>query len=121
MKPPAPLEIDIVQSFRKRLYMAAPAIKVVAIPNAGRRTQWEAMRAKKEGLSKGFPDVMCIGPAGLIAYIEFKRKGGTIKPEQQEWIDLLKRYTFPATIARSADDAIDFLRGVGFAVGERAA
>lgn len=121
MKPPAPLEIDIVQSFRKRLYYAAPAIKVVAIPNAGRRTIWEASRAKKEGLSTGFPDLVCLAPGGKIAFIEMKTAKGTISPAQQEWIDLLKRYTFPATVVRSADEAIDFLRSVGFAVGERAA
>ncbi len=115
------LEVDIQATFRKRMYYAAPAIKVVAIPNAARRTRWEAARAKKEGLATGFPDVMCLGPDGLVAMIEFKAAKGVISEAQQEWIDLLRRYSFPATVARSADEAMAFLRSAGFPVRERAA
>ncbi len=121
MKPPAPSEIEIVQAFRKRLYYAAPAVRVVAVPNAGRRTRWEIGRAKKEGLATGFPDCICLGPDGLIAFLEFKTSKGRISEAQQEWIDLLQRYTFPATVARSADEAIAFLRDQGFPVREVAA
>ena len=113
-------EVDIQATFRKRLYYAAPSVKVVAIPNAARRTRWEAMRAKKEGMATGFPDVMVIGPDGLIAYVEFKSSKGRVSEAQREWIDLLQRYTFPATIARSADEAIAFLRAHGFPIRERA-
>jgi hypothetical protein len=116
-----PAEIDIQASFRARMYYAAPAVKVVAIPNAARRTRWEASRAKKEGLATGFPDIMCIGPDGLVAYIEFKSAKGTVSEAQREWIDLLRRYTFPATVARSADEALAFLREAGFAIRERVA
>lgn len=116
-----PSELEIQQTFRKRLYYAAPAVRVVAVPNAGRRTQWEARRAKQEGMAPGFPDVMVIGPDGLVAFIEFKAAKGRISETQREWIDLLCRYTFPATVARSADEAIAFLREHGFPIRERAA
>ena len=42
-------EIDIQAAFRKRMYYASPAVKIVPVLNAGKRSQWEAMRAKKEG------------------------------------------------------------------------
>ena len=113
-----PLEIDVQASFRKRMYYAAPTVKVVAIPNAAKRTRWAAGQARKEGLAKGFPDVQCIAPGGMIAFIEFKRETGRVSEAQQEWIDLLRRYTFPATVARSADEAIAFLRGCGFPIRE---
>ena len=111
-------EIDIQAAFRKRLYYSAPTVKVVAIPNAARRTMWEARQAKKEGLSSGFPDVMCFAPGGLVAYIEFKTSKGRISENQQEWLDLLARYGFNACVARSADGAVAFLRGCGFPIME---
>ena len=111
-------EIDIQAAFRKRLYYGAPTVKVVAIPNAGRRTRWEAAQAKKEGLASGFPDVMCFAPGGLVAYIEFKTSKGRISANQHEWLDLLARYGFNACVARSAHQAVRFLRDCGFPIRE---
>ena len=113
-------EIDIQAAFRKRCYYGAPTVKVVAIPNAARRTIWEARQAKKEGLAAGFPDVMCLAPDGLVAWIEFKTSTGRVSDNQREWLDLLARYGFNACVARSADEAVEFLRGRGFAIRDRA-
>lgn len=121
MKSLTPSEIEIQQSFRKRLYYAAPEIKIVAVPNAAKRSQWAAAQAKREGLAKGFPDVICIAPCGLIAFIEFKSAKGRVSEPQTEWIELLNRYTFPAAIARSAEAAIAFLRSNGFQIRGQAA
>lgn len=120
-KPVIPTELAEQQALRKRLYYAAPEIQVVAVPNAARRTQWEARRAKQEGLATGFPDLLCIWPGG-IAFLEMKRvKGGTVSANQAEWIERLQAYGFPAAVCRGADAAIDFLRSVGAPIRERAA
>ena len=114
-------EIDIQASFRKRLYYSAPQVKVVAIPNAARRTPWEVRQAKKEGLASGVPDVICLAPGGLVAWIEFKTSTGRVSDNQHEWLDLLARYGFRAAVCRSVDEAVAFLRECGFVVMERAA
>ena len=117
-----PTELQEQQAFRKRLYYAAPEVKLVAVPNAARRTQWEARRAKAEGLAAGFPDLVAMWPGGGVAFIEMKRlKGGVISPNQADWIDLLGRYGFAAAVCPGADAAIAFLRQCGAPIRDRAA
>lgn len=111
-------EADIVAAFKKRLYYTAPKVKVVGIPNAGRRSRWEIARAKKEGLATGFPDCLVIWPGGGEAFIEFKTPKGRLTEAQSEWQALLVEYGFRHAVCRSADDAIEFLRMCGAPVRE---
>lgn len=68
-----------------------------------------AIRVKREGTSKGFPDYLIIVNNQLIA-IELKRlKGSTTSPEQYEWITALMKAGIPAIICKGAKDAIDFV------------
>ena len=115
----APSELTIQLGFRNRLRYVAPAVHVVAIPNAAKRSQWAAMQAKKEGLATGFPDVQCIWPGG-ICFIEFKSAKGRVSDNQAEWIDRLSRYGFDVVVARSVDDAVAFIKACGAPVLERA-
>lgn len=115
------LEIDIQAAFRKRCYYAAPRVSVVAVPNAARRTQWEVSRAKKEGLSPGFPDVICIWPEGGLCFIEFKAGNGQLTEAQAEWGERLLDRGFRYSVCRTADEAVAFLRECGAPIQERAA
>jgi hypothetical protein len=115
---PKPLEIEIQAAFRKRLYYVAPRVKVVAIPNAGRRTQWEIRQAKKEGLATGFPDVMAVWPGAGVAFIEFKRPGGVTSDNQNEWHQRLTVMGHRVCVAFSVDQAVEFLRQCGAPVME---
>lgn len=108
-----PSEIEIVTLFRSRCQMLCPGVRVVAVPNAAKRSQWAAMQAKREGMAKGFPDVLCLWRDRGIAMIEFKTRTGKLSIDQEEWLDRLNLMGFPATVARSADDALAFLRAMG--------
>lgn len=107
-----PSEVEIVTMFRARCKIQCPAVHVVAIPNGSRRTQWQINQAMREGLAIGFPDVMCLAPC-FIAFIEFKTRAGKLSRAQEEWLDRLNFMGFPASVARSADDGLAFLRAVG--------
>lgn len=78
------------------------------IPNGGLRNKPVAVRLTAEGVRRGVPD-MCLpvarqGYHGL--YIELKRrKGGTVEPEQKEWIELLNAQGYKAEICRGFDEA----------------
>lgn len=109
MKPPQPTELQIQVSFRNRVRIGAPAVSVVAIPNAARRGPKAVRQARAEGMAAGFPDVMCIWSGG-ICFIEFKRPGGRLTDNQIEWLIRLKQRGFRAKVCRSADEAMDFLR-----------
>jgi len=113
-------EIDIQAKFRGSLRYVGPSVHVVAVPNAGKRTPWQQRQVKKEGLATGFPDVMCIWPGG-ICFIEFKAPKGVVSDNQREWLDRLSGYGFHATIARSVEEALGFLRECGAPVGRIAA
>jgi hypothetical protein len=116
-----PKEIDIQAGFRARLRYVAPAVSCVAIPNAAKRSQWAAMQAKREGMSAGFPDVMCLWAGGGVCFIEFKAAKGRINDNQNDWLARLDRWGFVVGVARSIDDAIAILRTAGAPVMECAA
>lgn len=68
-----------------------------------------AIRMKREGVSRGFPDYLVITKSGLAA-IELKRvKGSKVAPEQVEWIQALQDAGTPAKICKGADEAIKFI------------
>jgi hypothetical protein len=90
-----------------------PGVSIIAIPNAGKRTQWEAQRAKREGLATGFPDILCFWKGPGIAAIEFKAAKGRLSDNQAEWLDRLTELGIPATVSRDADHAVEFLRSAG--------
>lgn len=109
----APSEIEIVTLFRSRCRILCPGVSIVAIPNAAKRSQWAAQRAKREGMSAGFPDILCFWKGPGIAAIEFKAAKGKLNDNQAEWLDRLNDLGIPATVSRDPDHAIDFLRSVG--------
>jgi hypothetical protein len=78
-----------------------------------------AVKMKKMGTSKGFPDLLLFlpvkGKTGRVdAYqplaIEMKRvKGSTTSPEQREWMTIMEKSGIPAKICKGADEAIKFV------------
>lgn len=114
-------EIDIQQTFRKRLYYTAPRVRIVAVPNAGKRSQWAAAQANREGLAKGFPDLIALAPGGLVAFIEVKTAKGRASGSQVEWGEWLNSAGFPYALIRDADSGVEFLRRHGFPIMEQAA
>lgn len=112
-KAPPRNELAIQTLFRSRVNARAPQIKVVAIPNAGKRGQKAMNQAMREGMAIGFPDVMCLAP-GKIAFIEFKDPCGELTNRQESWMDGLNAMGFPATVSRDPDHALRFLQEHGF-------
>jgi hypothetical protein len=106
-------ELAIQTLFRSRARILCPAVAIIAIPNAAKRTQWAAMQAKREGLATGFPDVLCFWKGPGIAAIEFKSAKGRLSDNQAEWLDRLTEIGIPATVSRDPDHALEFLRAAG--------
>ncbi len=75
------------------------------IPNGGGRHIVEASRLKKEGVVSGVPDLFLAIPRGQYhgLWVELKRvKGGSIKPEQKEFIAFLRAQGFCAYVCKGA-------------------
>ena len=120
VKRAAPLELQIQSSVKKQLRYVAPAVSMVAIPNAAKRGPAAIRQAKMEGMATGFPDAMFIWDGGL-AFIEFKRPGENPNDNQAEWIKRLSRWGHPVTVCRSPEEAFAFLARVGAPISGRIA
>ena len=106
-------EIQIQTLFRSRARMICPAVAIISVPNAAKRTQWAAMQAKREGLATGFPDMLCFWKGPGIAAIEFKSAKGRLSEAQTEWLERLGELGIPATVSRDPDEALAWLRSLG--------
>lgn len=86
-----------------------PALRYMfAIPNGGSRNLIEARHLKEQGVKAGVPDIFLPSPAGMYCglFVEMKRqKGGTVRPEQREWLIELNRAGYKAVVARGFDEA----------------
>lgn len=81
-----------------------------------------ALKMKKMGTSKGFPDLLVLIPVvGIddiincyqLCAIEMKRrKGSTTSPEQKEWLRKLEMAGVICKVCKGADEAIDFVQSV---------
>jgi len=106
-------EIVIQTLLLSRAGMRCPAVTFAAVPNAGKRSQWAAQRAKREGLRKGFEDLIATWPGQGIAFIEIKDRDGTISTDQDEWLTRHVEQGHHAGVFRHPDTALDFLRRCG--------
>ena len=85
---------------------------VTARNETSRRGKWRS----SQGNIKGIPDLFfpLVAPqqeggewAGL--WIELKVEGGTVSPEQDQWLDILNRAGYYADVCYSALDAIELI------------
>jgi len=104
-------ELAIQTLFRNRMRMLAPAVMLVAVPNAGKRTAWERRQRAKEGMVAGFPDLIALHD-GRTALLEFKRGDGALSTVQIETLNRLVRLGFPVAVFRQADTAVEWLQSL---------
>ena len=90
------------------------------IGGSSRAVKIRAIKAKRMGTSKGFPDLLVFIPISDILgdlgcyqmlAIEMKRKkGSVVSKEQNEWIEIMELSGIPARICNGCDEAIDFCK-----------
>jgi len=99
-------------AFLNAVRIMCPAVAVFAVPNGGKRSQWAAMKAKREGMKAGVLDLVCTWPGG-VAFLEFKN--GTDMPDanQRDRLDLLTRQRHHCGVFRQEASALRYLRGWG--------
>ena len=95
------------------------AMMLYAIPNGANKSYAAAAKFKAEGLRKGFPDLgLAIARRGYNGlFLEMKRtKGSDVSPEQMEYLALLNRHNYAASICRGYDEAV---QRITWYMGER--
>jgi hypothetical protein len=97
-------------------------IKVFAVPNGAKRSQWVAAKVKREGLHAGWPDTGACWATTIacgIAWIEFKSGTGALEPDQIETLNWLHRRGHPVAVCRTAKGALEWLRNIGAPINVR--
>lgn len=101
-------------------YMArnAPAVDVLAIPNAGRGTDWERVRRWQEGARRGALDLVITWRPTRpddrgVFFVEFKDKDGMPSPAQRDRLNWYARNGFGCGVYRTAERLVDHLRVAG--------
>lgn len=83
-------------------------VDIHAIPNGGERNKIVAAKLKAEGVKPGIPDihlpVACGGYHSL--YIEMKKPGGRVSPEQTDRICRLKAYGNKVDVCFTWEEAV---------------
>jgi hypothetical protein len=87
--------------------------RVIAIPNAAKRSQWAAAKAKREGLLAGEPDTAISWADAPTARIEFKDGRTMPAPNQVEALNWYHRRGHPVAVCRTAEGAMRWLASVG--------
>ena len=73
------------------------------------RARARAVRMKRAGVSRGFPDYLIFANGNRYA-IELKRtKGSSTSAEQLKWLKTLESYGFKTKVCKGALEAIEFL------------
>lgn len=114
-----PSEAQIQAAIVVAIRRCCPAVYVAAIPNGGSRHRIEAARLKGQGVSRGVPDLLLIGHPFRVGFIEVKKAGGRLTPEQAAFRHLCGNIDIPWSLARSVEDALDALAGWGATVKGR--
>ena len=78
--------------------------RVVAIPNAARRTRTGGAANAVAGLSPGLFDLMIIEAGGGVYFIEVKTDKGKFSPAQEGWKEWFVLNHVPHCVARGVDD-----------------
>jgi hypothetical protein len=99
-------------TFLRDLKRIAPAILVWSVPNAGKRSTWEARKAKREGMIAGCADLTILWRGGC-AFIEWKSGKGDVRPNQAEMLNKLHRLGHHCCVARTSAWALTWLQEIG--------
>lgn len=87
--------------------------RLAASSGGARMAMKTAIRQKRAGNRKGYPDLNLMTPSRGFAglFIELKRrKGGRLEPEQAEWLDWLNAQGFMAVVCVGLDAAKDTIK-----------
>lgn len=111
-RPPVPTEYAEQAALFQRAQLYARQYPELQFLNGSlngvRLTIGQAVKCKKIGMRKGYPDVFLPVKRGVYSglYIELKRiKGGSIQPEQREWREFLLSQGYAHLFCKGADEA----------------
>lgn len=114
IRPPAPLEFAshcFIADLLKRWHN--PAWRYTHVPLGEHRQAVTAARLKRMGVMPGWPDFQFAGPNKQMFFLELKRRGGRISPEQACVRAHLEGCGFGVMVTDSVFEAVAMLKAIG--------
>ena len=74
------------------------------------KSEQEVQNEIRVALPKGHADLYGFRPDGQIFYVEVKKENGRVRPEQENFIETVKKRGAIAGIARSAEEALELVK-----------
>ena len=96
----------------RKLKLLAPGVTAWAVPNAAKRTQWAAAKAKREGMVSGVPDLTITWNRG-VAFVEMKAGRAMPTPAQRDMLNTLYRAGHHCGVFRQETSVIKWLASLG--------
>lgn len=102
-------QVTVVQWLRAAEVETPEYALVYAVPNGSKRTPAMAAWMVAEGLKRGVPDLVWPVRRGRYSglYVEMKKPGGRVSPEQIAWRDALKAQGYAVYVAVGSSPAIE--------------
>ena len=102
------LESDIQEAVVKFIDSTYPGTLYCASAGGMRTSMRQAIKMKRTGYKKGFPDLQIMQPTHLHhgLFIEIKTSKGQASPEQKAWRDELNKRGYRAVICKGFDACI---------------
>lgn len=96
-------------------YLKVRGFATAHIPNGAvlagdakaRAMQVNALKAN--GMRPGFPDLCVMHSLGRVGFLEVKREGEKLRPEQEQWRDALATLGHKYAVVRSVEDVRETL------------
>lgn len=110
-------EDERVLSALKMRRMVCPGVDIIAIPNAGRRSQWEVNQRKREGMKAGALDWVVTWNPGVsgrgVAFAEWKDGVSMPDANQRDRLNMLFRMGHHVGVFRREDSFFAWLASLG--------
>lgn len=100
------------QAFLSALARQAPGCSAFAVPNAGKRSDWERLQRHREGARAGVPDLIITWNHGIF-FAEFKDGQKSATREQRDRLNTLYRQGFRCGVYRNGETLLHHLREAG--------
>lgn len=98
--------------FLSRAAARCPGVDVLAIPNAGKRSDWERIQRWREGARAGALDLVLTWPGGVF-FAEMKDGKGMPTRAQRDRLNRYHRQGHHCGVYRNADTLLEHLQRAG--------